>query len=303
MKKSHQVFYLFALAILVLAVGASIPVLSGSTPRNDPGINPMPADEDAQTGSRGNPLSAGKKSNHNNDDDDEGEEEDEEIPFDEASIFLELNHTDGDLGIHALIDGDAWKLLQIESPDEKEKLRVVTRGSLKRHGLTELFFESDEPKFHDELEVDEFFDRFPDGVWEISGITVEGDELESEVELSHVLAEPPGNIMINLEMAVANCDVVPLPVVSAPVTIDWDEVMFSHPDIGEPGDIEVEKYQFIVEREEPTLLVLSVDLPPGVTEFEIPEDFTDLGEEFKFEIVVRTTDGNQTAVESCFELE
>ena len=63
------------------------------------------------------------------------------------------------------------------------------------------------------------------------------------------------------------------------------------------------KYQVVVEREEPTLLIYSVDLPPGLTEFPIPEAFIDLGEEFKFEILVREESGNQTAVESCFEVE
>ncbi|MCP4874615.1 MAG: hypothetical protein GY896_03945 [Gammaproteobacteria bacterium] len=29
-----------------------------------------------------------------------------EVPFDEARLFLELNDTDGDLGIHGKIDGD-----------------------------------------------------------------------------------------------------------------------------------------------------------------------------------------------------
>jgi hypothetical protein len=47
---------------------------------------------------------------------DRGRDRDEadEIPFDEAEIFFELNDTDGDLGIHALIDGDAWKSLQFK---------------------------------------------------------------------------------------------------------------------------------------------------------------------------------------------
>ena len=63
------------------------------------------------------------------------------------------------------------------------------------------------------------------------------------------------------------------------------------------------KYQFIIEREDPTLLVFTVDLPPEVTEFEIPEGFTELADEFKFEIVVRSATGNQTATESCFEIE
>ncbi|MCI0529083.1 MAG: hypothetical protein L0Y56_16730, partial [Nitrospira sp.] len=59
----------------------------------------------------------------------------------------------------------------------------------------------------------------------------------------------------------------------------------------------------VLEREGPPTLVLSVDLPPGVTSLEVPESFTNLGEEFKFEILVREKSGNQTAVESCFELE
>ena len=46
---------------------------------------------------------------------------------------------------------------------------------------------------------------------------------------------------------------------------------------------------------------VGVNLPAGVTSFEIPENFTDLAdEEVKFEIITRLDNGNQTAVESCF---
>ena len=41
-------------------------------------------------------------------------EEHDEPFFEEAFIFFELNNTDGDLGIHAKIDGDAWKRLKIK---------------------------------------------------------------------------------------------------------------------------------------------------------------------------------------------
>ena len=41
-------------------------------------------------------------------------------------------------------------------------------------------------------------------------------------------------------------------------------------------------------------------MPPTVTEFQVPNGVTDLGAEFKFEIIVRTTAGNNTAIESCF---
>jgi hypothetical protein len=226
-----------------------------------------------------------------------------EIPFDEADIFFELNHTDGDLGIHALIDGEPWKRLEIEDPQERRMLNIYVNGRLRRQGLTEIFFESAEPSF-DELSPEEFFRRFPEGKYEIEGETLEGKELESTARLTHVLPAPPGNIMVSGIASAENCDVEPLPSVSKPVIISWDPVTQSHPEIGRTGEvIKVVKYQLVVEREEPTLLVFSVDLPPTVTEFKVPSDFIALGEEFKFEILVREKSGNQTAVESCFVVE
>ncbi len=66
-----------------------------------------------------------------------------ELPFSEAQLYFELNHTDGDLGIHGLIDGDAWKSLEIEDPGEQLLMNVWVRGSLRKQGMTEIFFESD----------------------------------------------------------------------------------------------------------------------------------------------------------------
>ena len=122
--------------------------------------------------------------------------EDEEDSFEEASLYLELNHTDGDLGLHGLIDGDAWKVLVIKAPGARENLKITTQGSMRKHGLTELFFESAEPRFPDEITLSEFFRRFPAGEWEIEARTIEGEELEGTVELSHVLAAPPGNVEV-----------------------------------------------------------------------------------------------------------
>lgn len=45
---------------------------------------------------------------------------------------------------------------------------------------------------------------------------------------------------------------------------------------------------------------LSLDLPPNVTDFEVPTGVAQLGDHFKFEIIARTTQGNNTAIESCF---
>ena len=47
----------------------------------------------------------------------------------------------------------------------------------------------------------------------------------------------------------------------------------------------------------------STILPPSATSFEVPEEILALNEEVKFEVLVREASYNQTAVESCFEIE
>ncbi|PVV14374.1 MAG: hypothetical protein B6D82_06070, partial [gamma proteobacterium symbiont of Ctena orbiculata] len=94
-------------------------------------------------------------------------------------MFFELNDTDGDLGIHGKVDGDEWKRLEIEDPYERRMMNIRAIGRLKRQGITELFFESAEPTF-DELDPKKFFKRFPEGIYEIEGITLDGEERENE---------------------------------------------------------------------------------------------------------------------------
>jgi len=219
--------------------------------------------------------------------------------FEEAELFVELNDTDGDLGLHASIDGEPWTALEITGPGRRLLLDMFSRGQLRRQGLTQLFFESAEPSF-DELDPADFFSRFPEGQYEIAGRALEGGRIVSTAVLSHVLAAPPANILVAAVPAATSCDADPLPIVLAPVTISWEPVTTSHPEIGKQGPVTISRYQFFVEREGAKL---SIDLPPAVTEFEIPTRVTNLGNEFKFEIIARTTTGNNTAVESCFRLQ
>ena len=230
-------------------------------------------------------------------------EEEDEIPFDEAHIFFELNHTDGDLGIHAKIDGEEWKQLSIEDLNERFMLKISVRGILRQQGLTELFFESAEPSF-DELAPAEFFDRFPAGTYEVEGLTLEGDELESEIELTHVLPAPPQPTVNDIPF-VDDCDEGELPVfaVDEDVVIAWPAVTLSHPELGITGvPIDVVNYEVVVEIDE-TPWKASAILPPDVTEFQVPAEILALGEEIKYEVLVREASYNQTAMESCFEVE
>ncbi|MFQ6024273.1 MAG: hypothetical protein ACE5NW_16275 [Acidiferrobacterales bacterium] len=249
--------------------------------------------------------------------DDDGDE----IPFDEAELFFELNNTDGDLGIHALIDGEGWKKLEIEDPNERRMLLVWVAGRLRRQGLTEIFFESAEPTF-DELAPADFFARFPEGEYEIEGRTLDGVELESIAELTHTMPAPAGGITLNgvsdAPIMKERCDdesdlfgPTAVTLVDDTVTIAWAEVMTSHPDLGSPrsGDIVIHNYEVVVEVDveldggEEFTSVLHVVLPPGELSVTVPPEFIAQGEEFKYEILAREESFNQTAVESCFVLE
>jgi hypothetical protein len=152
------------------------------------------------------------------------------------------------LGIHSSIDGGAYSRLTITDPRKHTILKVRPRGRLAHQGLTQLFFESAEPKF-DELDPPTFFRRFPDGPYDIRARSLEGDVLKATVALSHVLAAPVANITVSGVPAAASCDAVPLPSVSEPILIDWDPVTESHPEIGKSGPVEIVRYQFFVERE------------------------------------------------------
>ncbi len=225
--------------------------------------------------------------------------EDDEIPFTVAKVFFQLNDTDGDLGIHAIIDGEPWKRLTIESPDERTLLAIATRSALRRQGLTELRFESAEPGF-DELDPAVFFRRFPEGTYEVEAMTLDGLEMESEVEISHVLPAPPENLTVSGVEVPEDCDEDPIPAIAGDVIGAWNPVVAPHPELGQPGPIEIVRYEVSVEREAPTALTLTADLDPGTTSFRVPFELLASGDEIKFQILATDAGGNETSSESCF---
>ncbi|MDH4062770.1 MAG: hypothetical protein OEW19_00110 [Acidobacteriota bacterium] len=157
-----------------------------------------------------------------------------------------------DFGLHANLDGGGWTRLEVEGPNDRPLLGILTAGG----------------------------------------------EYESVVRLSHVLAAPVEATVSGFPAA-ESCDAEPLPGIQSPVLIDWDPVTTSHPTLGRAGSIEISRYQVFVEQD---ATKLSLDLPPTVTAFEIPPSLTASKGLFKFEIIARTTSGNNTAIESCFRV-
>ncbi|MCH8117245.1 MAG: hypothetical protein IIA78_03890 [Proteobacteria bacterium] len=138
---------------------------------------------------------------------------------------------------------------------------------------------------------------------------------EHEVALTHPRPAPPVPT-VNGEPVDTDCEDDEFSEVSSPVVIAWKPVKKTHSELGHPqnsGRIKIINYEVVVEAEleprpgrpdgEEVGSILSVILPPDVTEMTIPDEFLAQAEEFKYEVLAREESWNQTAIESCFVLE
>jgi hypothetical protein len=73
--------------------------------------------------------------------------------------------------------------------------------------------------------------------------------------------------------------------------------------VGTPGQpIDVERYELALERLDSTILKMSIDLPPNVTSFTVPANFTSTPGTVKFQILVKARNANRTGQEGCFSI-
>ncbi len=205
------------------------------------------------------------------------------IPFSHAQVRIEINATDGDSGLHLLIDAEGWKFVKIYDPKWKLIFEVEGGGSIRKTGLTELFFESAEPGF-DELPLKDFLKRFPAGEYRVYGKTVTGKMLFSRAILTHAL--PDGPILLT-----PGEDSVQDP---ANTVVEWEPV-------ANPPGSTIVRYEVIVADESFTpKRTFSAVVPATVTRMTIPAAFLLPGTEYKFEVLAIEAGGNQTLTEGTF---
>ena len=213
------------------------------------------------------------------------------IPFEESRIIIEFNSTAQDVGIQVFLDGEAWKEVQIVGPDGKIS-EVKGKGNVKNIGLTELFFEGDEPSLED-LPLEDFLALFPEGEYQFSGKGVEGEDLAGTATFTHII--PCGPEIVSPE---EGAEVDPNNIV-----IRWNavthKVNLETGECDEESEIDIVGYQVTVEREDP-LRTFSVDLPASVTRVRVPRTFLEPGTEFKIEVLAIEAGRNQTITESFF---
>lgn len=224
------------------------------------------------------------------------------IELEEVKFIFEVNNTDGDIGVQLKFDGEPWDSIKGFTPDGKLLFDIKGNNSLKDLGLTENFFESEEPVFRGpdaDITIEEIQDMFPEGEYELSGTTVEGDKLVGTAHLSHVI--PCGPVITS---PAGNPDPDNTTIAWDPVTTEIDPVTG---DCVASEDIDIIGYEVIVEVEEPLLRVFDVILPGTADSIMVSPEFLDFDTEYKLEVIaIQSNDGeygNQTITESEFTTE
>jgi len=209
----------------------------------------------------------------------------EVVELDDISVHVEWNSTDTDYGIQFFWDSDGFTRMRVSNESGKTVLDVKTKKNVRAQGLTEGFFESVEPPSA-VLSMEQFFERFPEGVYTFRGKGTEGEKLEGETEFTHTLPAPPANLsptggeIVSADGFLAGFD---------PVTEDT-----------EGNALDIEYYVLVLEKldDEPILQVFEVILPPTQTSIAIPGEFLEPDTEYKLEIIAQEESGNRTITET-----
>lgn len=241
--------------------------------------------------------------------------------FEETFVIIEINATDGDVGFHALFDGEPWTEVMMMDPTGTLIFGEFALGGLAVQGLTENFFESAEPlcEFDDEepdaevVTLAEFLGRFPAGEYTFAGMTIDGNFIMGAADFTYDIPAAPD--IDATEDAVFG--------EGEPVVVMWapgddlgdkchDQSLVDDGTIADPADVEVVRWEVVVEPDDEEaadpLRVYSVQLPPDQTSITVPEEFlagylADGYNVFKFEVGAREESGNQVFSEGNFEIE
>jgi hypothetical protein len=224
----------------------------------------------------------------------EDEPEEDLIRFEQAKLLIEHNATDEDTGFQAFVDGEPWNDLSLAGPDGRKLLRIKGQSGLAALGLTELFFETNEPE-NAEVPIDSLLEMMPEGEYELEGRSVDGIRMTGAAVLTHAIPEGP-QILSPADEAMVSPD---------RLVVRWSPV--THSLSGTP--VTIAAYQVIVEKDAPphpnafAHIALSVHLPPSITSVTVPREFLEPGTSYKLEVFAIEESGNQTLSSITFETE
>lgn len=216
-----------------------------------------------------------------------------------SQLYFELNATDGDIGLHGLIDADSWSEAKISGPAGAfDVLRVSANDASVKFGANEVFFESNEPS----LKVrpfSELLTLFPPGAYQFLVKTTANERITARAELTTVVPCPPmilptrisgGDLVVRwrVKQGVYNpdtsvCDTSkPITLVKAKVSVQLTSKMTG------------------------ATRVVDIDMPPAARLVETPDQFLAGFDPAKTEVKVTVNlseaGGNRTSSETELDL-
>jgi hypothetical protein len=221
-------------------------------------------------------------------------EKNKAIPLKQAQLIIEHNATDKDTGFQGFIDSEGWQRLEVSGP-EGVVLSFEGRGELGSLGLTELFFETVEPRNSD-VSIEEMLAKLPEGEYAIKGLATENGDSKAETTgaawLTHTI--PEGPVLLSPE------EDAEVPVDD--LAVSWSPVTKSI----RGGPVAIIAYQLIIEKAErshPHMIGksgLSMYLPASVTTTTVPKGFLEPETFYEWEVLAIEESGNQTISSSEF---
>ncbi len=211
-----------------------------------------------------------------------------------AKLIIEYNSTDDDIGVHGAFDDHGWSELCVCDPNGNQVLAVKPQAQLKDLTMAGIFFESREPPSA-EFSFEDLKARFPEGQYQVRGVTFDGKALTGAAIFTHNVPAPPA-VASPLEGAV---------VPTTGLVVEWGDVTGTV----DGGPVEITGYEVIitkVDHEDPhgfSTPTFDVHVPPDRNALAVPVEFLEPGTEYELEVLALEVSGNQTISVSFFETE
>ncbi len=215
-----------------------------------------------------------------------------------ASLFIEDNTGDEDIGVHGYFDDHGWTELCVFNPAGDVVLQVKPDAQMGDLGLSEFFFESQEPEYA-EWNFSDLKANWPEGNYTVRAQSNDGEILHGVALFTHNLPTPP---VITAPALVPEPEDQPPIVEVGDVTVSWKPVTMTQD--GQP--VSLRAYQLWVNKEnheDPNGFSrpnFDVHVSPETTSFVVPAAFFDAGSLYEVEVVAIEESGNQTIGGAAF---
>jgi hypothetical protein len=203
----------------------------------------------------------------------------EELEFERADLILEFNATDGDAEIVLDLKSDEdLARLELRTPEglsqevERKVLDVRSRSSLDL-GVSQLLVETGEPSMSVVLAA------YPEGTYELSGVTMDGTRFRNTIELDHELPAAP--VILYPEDGDESVPISGLEVLWLP-------------------DPDAASWLVELEREDDLPGKIVATLPAGTFSFIVPDGFLVAGTEYQIGVRAIGDTKNVTVSENTF---